>query len=106
MLVNRTDIIDYLIVFTGLFINVFNKRFFEIDKQKLVEKGGVVMKIVNPFGRSTSRDSISPLGCYCSSGSQNMRFDVGSCYLCGCQCDSGTTNRNSNNAVAHAKQSV
>lgn len=63
------------------------------------------MNLTNPFGREVSKIGgvATPNGCYCSSGAYSMKYSVGSCYLCGCQCDNGPTNRSANNRIANAK---
>ncbi|MGL5614681.1 MAG: Apre_1838 family putative sactipeptide bacteriocin [Sarcina sp.] len=63
------------------------------------------MKLINPFGREVSNlaEGVNPRGCYCSSGAYSMKYAIDTCYLCGCQCDHGPTNRDANNKVANFK---
>ncbi len=64
------------------------------------------MNIINPLGQSVaSSEEITknPRGCMCSSGFQTTRDNAGSCFVCGCNCASGSTNRDANSDAANAK---
>ncbi|MGL5713566.1 MAG: hypothetical protein ACRCXT_13750 [Paraclostridium sp.] len=64
------------------------------------------MKIVNPFGKTVNKSgdvSADPRGCMCSSGSNTVRQNAGSCFVCGCHCANGETNFQNNRSAANSK---
>lgn len=61
------------------------------------------MKLINPYGKimNENSDSKNPRGCTCSSSNASMFYP--SCWICGCQCDHGETNRQANDNKGFSK---
>lgn len=65
------------------------------------------MKIVNPLGKNVNKNeevSADPRGCMCSSGSNTVRNNAGSCFVCGCNCSTeNSLTREYNRSAAYNK---
>ena len=73
----------------------------------ITKKGGIVMKFVNPIGR-TPGSGVQPRACMCTDGYAGYRGNDDGCVHCGCGCGGEGEYRTGNrvNAVATFRSST